>query len=145
MQKEGRKEGAKEGRVYIVSRYNTSLCPSKQPAVGGDPLQLLQGETYQRVYQAEPAPAHLITPLHQAHLASLAEESEEGSDQVSESDGGLIHDDDLAAEPMPAVPTHQVSTPTSHFSYTLWQKLSCLIMLLALLKRRLNGPSVLHM
>ena len=69
----------------------------------------MQGETYQRVYQAAAAPSHLVTSLHQAHLSSLAEDSEEGSDQVSESDGGLIHDDDLAAEPAPAAASDQVS------------------------------------
>ncbi len=45
---------------------------------------------------------HLISALHQGHLGSLAEDSEEGSDVVSESDGGLIHDDDLPIESLPA-------------------------------------------
>jgi len=35
----------------------------------------------------------------------LAEDSEEGSDLVSESDGGLIHDDDLPTESSPAIST----------------------------------------
>ncbi|DBA86037.1 hypothetical protein WJX77_012319 [Trebouxia sp. C0004] len=61
-----------------------------------------QGATYQRVFKPEPAPVHLISALHQAHLSSLAEGSEEGSDLVSESDGGLIHDDDLPIESSPA-------------------------------------------
>ena len=54
------------------------------------------------MFKPQPAPAHLISPLHQAHLTSLAEDSEEGSDQVSESDGGLIQDDDLPIEASPA-------------------------------------------
>lgn len=45
-------------------------------------------------------PAHL-TSHHPAHLTSLAEDSEEGSDAVSESEGGLIQDDDLPT-PSPA-------------------------------------------
>ena len=45
----------------------------------------------------------MISALHQAHLGSLAEDSEEGSDVISESDGGLIHDDDLPIESSPAV------------------------------------------
>ncbi len=64
--------------------------------------QLLQGATYQRVFKPQPAPVHLISALHQAHLGSLAEDDEEGSDVVSESDGGLIHDDDLPIESSPA-------------------------------------------
>lgn len=66
---------------------------------------LVQGVTYQRVFKPQPAPAHLITPLHQLHLGSLPEDSEEGSDLVSESDGGLIHDDDLLIEESPAAST----------------------------------------
>lgn len=47
-------------------------------------------------------PAHL-TSHHPAHLTSLAEDSEEGSDAVSESEGGLIQDDDLPTpSPSPA-------------------------------------------
>ncbi|KAL0036717.1 hypothetical protein WJX79_007272 [Trebouxia sp. C0005] len=62
-----------------------------------------QGATYQRVFKPQPAPVHMISALHQAHLGSLAEDSEEGSDVISESDGGLIHDDDLPIESSPAV------------------------------------------
>lgn len=69
----------------------------------------MQGAAYQRVYKAQPAPAHLVTHLQQAHLASLAEESEEGSDCVSEPESGLIQDDDFALEPgLPA------DNPTEH-------------------------------
>ena len=65
------------------------------------------------MYKAQPAPAHLITHLQQAHLASLAEESEEGSDCVSEPESGLIQDDDFALEPgLPADnPTDQAGAP----------------------------------
>ncbi len=65
-------------------------------------LQSPQGATYQRVFKPQPAPVHLISALHPGHLGSLAEDSEEGSDVVSESDGGLIHDDDLPIESSPA-------------------------------------------
>ena len=62
---------------------------------------------------------HLISALHQAHLGSLAEGSEEGSDVVSESDGGLIHDDDLPIDSSPAAsasldqPSAQVAAGSS--------------------------------
>lgn len=45
------------------------------------------------MFKPQPLPAHL-TSHHPAHLTSLAEDSEEGSDAVSESEGGLIQDDD---------------------------------------------------
>jgi len=54
------------------------------------------------VFKPQPAPTHLISALHQAHLGSLAEDDEEGSDVASESDGGLIHDNDLPIESSPA-------------------------------------------
>lgn len=44
----------------------------------------------------------MLTSPHQAHLTSLAEDSEEGSDAVSESEGGLIQDDDSPTEASPA-------------------------------------------
>ena len=65
---------------------------------------------------------HLISALHQAHLGSLAEDDEEGSDVVSESDGGLIHDDDLPIELSPAAsasldqPSAQIAAGSSTFS-----------------------------
>ena len=46
------------------------------------------------MFKPQPLPAHVISH-HPAHLTSLAEDSEEGSDAVSESEGGLIQDDDL--------------------------------------------------
>ena len=52
------------------------------------------------MFKPPPLPAHL-TSHHPAHLTSLAEDSEEGSDAVSESEGGLIQDDDLPT-PSPA-------------------------------------------
>lgn len=61
-----------------------------------------QGASYERVFNPQPLPAHLLTPTHQAHLTSLAEDSEEGSDAVSESEGGLIQDDDSPTEASPA-------------------------------------------
>ena len=45
------------------------------------------------MFKPQPLPAHL-TSHHPAHLTSLAEDSEEGSDAVSESESGLIQDDD---------------------------------------------------
>lgn len=54
------------------------------------------------MFNPQPLPAHLLTPTHQAHLTSLAEGSEEGSDAVSESEGGLIQDDDSPTEASPA-------------------------------------------
>ena len=68
------------------------------------------------MFKPEPAPAHLITPLHQAHLTSLAEDSEEGSDQVSESDGGLIQDDDSPIEASPAASASLDPSPGSKVS-----------------------------
>lgn len=73
---------------------------------------LLQGASYKRTFKAEPAPPHLITHLHQAHLGSLAEGSEEGSDCVSEPESGLIDDEDVepdAASPA-AAPSKQVAS-----------------------------------
>ena len=61
-----------------------------------------QGASYERVFKPLPVHAHLLTPHHQAHLTSLAEDSEEGSDAVSESEGGLIQDDDSPTEASPA-------------------------------------------
>ena len=54
------------------------------------------------MFNPQPLPAHLLTPTHQAHLTSLAEDSEEGNDAVSESEGGLIQDDDSPTEASPA-------------------------------------------
>lgn len=56
-----------------------------------------------------------MSSLQHAHLGSLAEESEEGSDMVSESDGGLIHDDDLPIESSPAAST-SLDHPTAQGS-----------------------------
>ena len=92
--------------VAAISRFNS--------------WQLPQGATYQRVFKPQPAPVHLISALHQAHLGSLAEDSEEGSDLVSESDGGLIHDDDLPIELSPAASAslHQPSAQIAAGSST---------------------------
>ena len=65
----------------------------------------MQGASYKRTFKAEPAPPHLITQLHQAHLGSLAEGSEEGSDCVSEPESGLIDDEDVEPDATsPAAP-----------------------------------------
>ena len=60
------------------------------------------------MFKPQPLPGH-ITSHHPAHLTSLAEGSEEGSDAVSESEGGLIQDDD------PPMPSPAASASLDHF------------------------------
>ena len=59
------------------------------------------------MFKPQPLPGHLASH-HPAHLTSLAEDSEEGSDAVSESEDGLIQDDD------PPTPSPAASASLDH-------------------------------